>query len=372
MYRILACLMLLVLPCSAQMNAHLKEEFHDSEAYGVAVVETLSGLRSALQKPETRVISFQSFNEEVTPEAVSELLAWVRAGHTVWFYDARLAPLFGMKPVFISAENFRTKPEEGVLGGKKRNGVATVAVSIGSHAVQTGVGQVTLFLPNIEGATKKEVTYGAIELEGDTIALLQLALESPALVAARRDGRGFIVFKSLLWNEPLSGDRFQGNLLEFSAGYQVPGPAGVGKVGHPPGPEAEFVAGQPAVPLTPPDNPANSSSLQEEVSGTEPVEIPAKATLGMWTALLQDGTSVAGKLESKWIEFETGESSLKLAPDEVNQLEMGSSVRLDRIVTAKGVEKTGLLLTSPLRIRTERGVEEFEKEDIVKLSRSLE
>lgn len=81
---------------------------------------------------------------------------------------------------------------------------------------------------------------------------------------------------------------------------------------------------------------------------------------------------VIGDFEAKTVEFETGTSSLKLLPDEIKSLEFGSSVKLDRIVTQKGMEKSGLLITAPIRFRTDRGVEQFEKEDLVKLFRSEE
>ncbi len=353
----------------AQMSSHLKEEFHDQEAYGVQIVERVYGLRSAVMNEDTRVICLQAFGEELNEESAKELLDWVREGHTVWFYDARLAPHFGMRPTFFESTRFRNKPESGQLGGKKYDGVATTAVSLGTHAVQTGVGQVTVFLPSIESEEKDdEVTHGGIELVGDTQALLQFTLDSPALVACRREGRGLIVYKSLLWTLPLSGERFQGNLLEFSAGYQVPGPAGVGKVGSPPGPEAEYVEGQPAEPVV-------ASQAPVGVVETNPTTNPDKAPsngdkLGAWVLELKDGTTLQGDLETEMVEFETGTSSLKLKPEELESLEFGSSVKLDRI-TAKGREQSGLLLTSPIRFRTDRGVEEFEKEDLQKLSRAV-
>ena len=266
------------------------------------------------------------------------------------------------------------------MGGKKRSGLATVGMSLGSHAVQTGVGQVTVFLPEIAGEDDQKM-YGGIEVEGDTHALLQHSLGSPALIACRREGRGFIVFKALLWNEPLSGDRFQMNLLEYSAGFQVPGPAGVGKVGQPPGPEAEFVEGEPAVPLqastgqpvapaVKPEVDSNGGEVSTQESETGAGEKDVEQAQGGWLLELQDGTKVSGELEGELIEFETGSSSLKLTPDKVKSLVFGDSIRLDRIVTVTGKEQSGLLLSTPIRFRTERGVEEFEKEDLIKLSRS--
>lgn len=355
----------LLAPTSAQMSSHLKEEFHNQEAYGVVVVDRLAGLRSALLNEEARILCFQSFGEQLDEESVREILEWVREGHTLWFYDPRQASHFGMRETFFDNSRFRNRPESGQLGGKKYGGVATLAVSIGDHPVQTGVGQVTIFMPTLEKKEGEEAQYGAIELAGDTKPLLQFTHDSPALVACRRDGRGLIVFKSLLWNEPLSGDRFQGNLLEFSAGYQVPGPAGVGRLGNPPGPEAEYIEGEPAEPVVTTE-PGESTETPER---NKAVEAVPGGKVGGWLLELRDGTVLQGVLEAKVVEFETGSSSLKLKSDEVESLELGSAVKLDRIV-AKGKEQSGLLLTSPIRFRTDRGVEEFEKEDIQKLTRA--
>ncbi|MFA7484302.1 MAG: hypothetical protein WC314_27660, partial [Vulcanimicrobiota bacterium] len=99
------------------------------------------------------------------------------------------------------------------------------------------------------------------------------------------------------------------------------------------------------------------------------VEAVPGGKVGGWLLELRDGTVLQGVLEATVVEFETGSSSLKLKPDEVESLELGSAVKLDRIV-AKGKEQSGLLLTSPIRFRTDRGVEEFEKEDIQKLTRA--
>lgn len=359
---------------TAQIGSHMKEEFQDPEKHGIRIVERVSEVRGVIHDASTRILCLQAFGEDMPAETQAEILQWVRAGHTVWFYDTRLAPAFGMLPYMLSEEQFRHKAEKGVLGGSKRHGLATVGVSYGSHAVQTGVGQVTVFLPEVVNGDESK-SYGAVEVAGDTVALLQFALDSPALMALRREGRGLIVFKDLLWNEPLSGDRFQLNLLDFSAGFQVPGPAGQGRVGSPPGPEAEYVEGSPASPLeagsavdiAPAVVTSNASSSSHPKNGSSaPVS-------GTWSLELKDGTVLTGDLDAgAVIEFETSTTSLKLKAEEISRLEIGSSVKLDKVVTVKGKSQSGLLLTSPLKFRTERGVEQFDKEDLLLLQRSAE
>lgn len=362
---LLALLTLLCLPAYAQMGSHLKEEFTDPEKYGLRIVDKISGLRSAMHDESVRFIALQAFDESMPAETQAEALAWVRAGNTIWFYDARLASCFGMKAYYLNGEQFRHKPEEGVLGGSKRPGEATVTLAFGNHAVTTGVGQASVFLPKIELPDSSEPSFGAIEVAGDTVAVMRFAVDSPALIALRREGRGLIVYKSLLWTEPLSGDRLQANLLEFSAGFGVPGPAGQGKVGHPPGPKAEYVEGQPAVPLQVAENPAPSTLVPQVAS---PTATSANAAYG-WELKLRDGTVLQGEFQQDVVEFETGTGSLKLPNSELQSLIFGTSVKLDKIMDLKGKSKSGLFLSSPLKFKTDRGVEEFEKEDLESLTR---
>lgn len=352
----------------AQLNQRLKGEFHESEAHGAKIVDSKSSLRAALADDKVKVLCFQSFGETLEPADLQGVFDWVRAGKTVWFYDTRLASLFGMREVRMTAEQFRNKPEEGVLGGKKRKGLATVTLSLGSHPVQTGVGQVTVFLPELKAPGASEAEYGGIEVAGDTVGLLQFAVDSPALAACRREGRGMIVFKSLLWNEPLSGDRFQLNLLEFSSGHQVPDLAGVGKVGSPPGPDAEYIEGAPAVSLMV-ENSESPSVSSVTTSTSQPTN---KAKVGGWSLRLQNGSVLEGQLEMKVIEFETAKASLKLAPDQIRELVFGDSIRLDTLTTSDGKKQSGLLLSQPIRVRTASGIEEFEKEDLTMMTRSDE
>ena len=353
----------------AQLNNHLKEEFQDAEKHGVRIVEHASEIRGAIHDDKVRTLCMQAWDEQVPPDTYTELLEWIRSGHTVWFYDCRLAPQFGMKSYPLNADQFRAKPEKGVLGGGKRSGLATTVVSYGDHAVQTSVGQVTIFLPEIDNGKDQPKTYGAVEVTGDTVPLLQFALDSPALMALRREGRGLIVYKTLLWNEPLSGDRFQLNLLDYSAGFPVPGPAGEGKVGNPPGPDAEYVTGNPATPLVPGD-PSVVAVRPPETANPNTTNTHGKDPAGVWSLELKDGTKLVGDLDAgATLEFETSSESLKLKPDEVSSLEFGNSTKLDKLTTSKGRTQSGIFLSSPLKFRTERGVEEFEKEDLQLLQR---
>lgn len=346
---------------SAQMADSLREEFHDPEAHGVVIVgpQDLGRLRSFLEDPAVRIVALQVFDGDLTPQTAEQLLAWVRDGHSLWFYDARLAPMFGMRAYLLSPEQFNHKPEKGELGGSKVPGVATAALAHRSHAVLTGVGQVSLFMPELPGPEPDTARYGAIEVTADTVPLLQFALDSPALVALRRDGRGLIVFKCLLWTEPLSGDRFQANLLEFSAGYQVPGPAGEGKVGEPPGPEAPYVVGEPAAPLAQPDAPGGPAATSDG---------PVAAAQGEGDRVEVDGQGVLfGTLEFDQLHFETGSSSMTFDRAQLKSLTMGNKFELDRIETRDGKSYKGLLLTQEFSLRSGKASQTLEKSAVVRI-----
>lgn len=354
----------------AQLNSNLKEEFQADDAHGIVIVSKASEIHAAINKIDTKILCLQTWEQSIPSESQLELLDWVRSGKTLWFYDVRLAPLFGMKGFLLGKDQFRSKPEKGVIGSSKHPGAATVGISFGNHAVQTAVGQVTVFLPELSAAKDDPVTYGAIEVAGDTVPLLRFTLDSPALMALRREGRGLIVFKTLLWTEPLSGERFQRNLLDYSAGFQVPGEAGMGKVGYPPGPEAEYIVGEPAIPLPSQGEASPQALLRTDTNTSTPTKLTKTDKLShqvhdaSWRLELKDGTSLTGAVESPLLLFETSSASYKLKPEEVTSIEFGSSIKLDKLTTRAGKSLSGIFMSSPLKFRTASGGKEYDKEDI--------
>ncbi len=357
-----AALCLLAGAVQAQMAETLKSEFHKENELGTAIVvpEERGSLKSKLADPNVRVIMLQLFQGDIDEAQAKELLDWVRTGHTLWFYDARLGPMFGFEPVMMTREQFTTRPEDGTLGGRKMEGVATVGIAMSSHVVNTGVGQVTAFLPKVN-----EANYGAVNVTGDTVPLLRFTTTSPAIAALRREGRGLIVFKPLLWPEALSGDRFQSNLLEYSAGFQVPGPAGEGKVGSPPGPQAAYVEGKPYRPLagsggapllTPSPSPSPSASPSESPGATPSPQAPGDDQL----EVVGEGPLV-GKLVAASLRFETGTASLKLSRQEVESIELSQSGQLDVVRFRDGKVLKGLLLEKFVEIEVQGDTRKFER-----------
>ena len=216
----------------------LYSQYHAYDELGVQVLKRGSAhdVTAALADPTVQILIIQIPFESFDPACCADILKWVRAGHTLWFYDSRYAPCFGMKNYALSAKQFKGRPEKGPIGDVEYKGMACGVLTFSKHASMAGVGQCVIFLPLIG-----EDTYSAVAVDGDTVPLLQFAANSPALAALRRDGRGLILFKPLLWPDSLSGKRFQNNLLEYSAGFGVPGIGGEGRIGENIGPDAPYV-----------------------------------------------------------------------------------------------------------------------------------
>jgi len=375
-FLLLALLLALpVLPARAEMAESLRREFHPWSELGVVVLtdSNLSELERLLANPQTRVVAVQVDASRLSVPHAHRLMTWVREGRTVWFYDAHLAPFFGMRPHALKAEQFRGRPEQGQLGDRVLPGVATVALATGSHATLTGVGQATVWLPETEPGV-----YGAVAVEGDTVPLLQFRSDSPALAALRRDGRGLVVFKPLLWVKPLSGERFQMNLMEFSAGYPVPGAGGEGLVGDPPGPQAAWVEGEPAVrlegggervvaapmPAVLPATPAESSQAVPDRPSTP----PAPQALYPDRIEVRGEGVLQGRVLTGELRFETTGESLRLPTQSVLWMTIGATtLDLDRLETRDGRRLAGLLLEDELKVELATGVRTVRKRQLSRL-----
>lgn len=332
----------------AQMAETLKSEFHKEEELGARPVgkEEIATVKALMADPNVKIIALQVLKEDMDETLAGPLTSWVQAGHSLWIYDARLGPLFGFQPVLMKKNQFTNKDEKGTLGGRGMEGVGTVALAMGGSPMNTGVGQVSCFLPKVD-----EDVYGAVNVTADTQPLLRFTYNSPAVAAFRRDGKGMIVFKPLLWPEALSGDRFQSNLLEFSAGFQVPGPAGTDKIGKPPGPNAEVVVGHPAT--------GTAVSSPNAVNTTRPedghvVASPKNPENKDEMDVIGEGV-LLGQITTDKLEFETGTSSVKLTRAEVESVELSTAGQLDVVHWRDGHTTKGLLMTKKVDIEMPDG-----------------
>ncbi|ODT70294.1 hypothetical protein ABS71_08625 [bacterium SCN 62-11] len=326
------------------MAESLKSEFHKEEELGAKPVGTgeLGTIKSLMADSNVRIIALQILREDMDESLVAPLTAWVQAGHSLWIYDARITPMFGFQPILMKKNQFTNKDEKGKLAGRGLEGVGAVALAVGQSPINTGVGQVSCFLPKVG-----DEQYGAVNVTADTQPLLRLTYNAPALAAYRREGRGMIVFKPLLWPEALSGDRFQSNLLEFSAGFQVPGPAGTDKIGKPPGPNAEYVQGHPADGTT--VAPALVNTTVPEPKNDRVVALPKNTENKDEMDVIGEGTLV-GQITNEKLSFETGTSSVKLTRAEVERVELSTAGQLDKVFWRDGHTSTGLLLDKKLEI----------------------
>lgn len=218
-----------------QASEMLKSMMHTEAEYHIRVFKahpTPEALQALERNPkETRIVVWQLAPGETQPGDVALLLRWVEQGGVLWFYDCRLASLFGFTPRPLKAKELpRTEEYKGEYGAvRKAPGVNTfgVAPSEDTHPVLQGVGSVQVFLIDVG-----DKTYSAVEIQNQQVPLLKVDLTSTGelhkvcLAALRHQGKGSIVFKPLVWDEVLSGQRFQGNLLEWSAGYTIPSMTG--------------------------------------------------------------------------------------------------------------------------------------------------
>ncbi len=361
-----------VLPARADMAESLRREFHPWSELGVVVLtdSNVAELERLLADPQTRVTAIQVSPGRLSVPQARRLMAWVREGRTIWFYDARLAPLFGMRPHALKAEQFRGRPEQGQLGDQVLPGVATVVMATGSHATLTGVGQATVWLPETEPGL-----YGAVAVEGDTVPLLQFGSDSPALAALRRDGRGLVVFKPLLWVKPLSGERFQMNLMEYSAGHPVPGAGGEGLVGDPPGPQAAWIEGDPAVRLEGDGDRVVAAPMPEALpkaptagppaAPDKPQDRPVPPDLYPDRIEVRSEGTLQGRVLNREFRFETSGESLRLPRESVLWMTIGATtLDLDRLETRDGRRLAGLLLEDELKVELPTGVRTLGKRQL--------
>jgi hypothetical protein len=222
-----------VRPAEARDRAYRKL-LHRTADYHILVIKgkhpDAALARLCAHPSEFRIVVWQSPPEESTPERIQPVLNWVRQGGVVWFQDSRLASAFSLQPAPVHRGDLRqVKLHKGDYGDiRKQPGAATLATvpRPPHHGVLTRVTTVPVFLPEVGPDA-----YSAVHAQANLTPLLVLETDAAKPLADRVIagisplGKGSIVFKPLIFDEHLSGERFQGNLLEYSAGFAVPGAA---------------------------------------------------------------------------------------------------------------------------------------------------
>lgn len=355
----------LALPAAAQIAESIKSKYHKEQELGYRIVNgsAVGDIQRYVHDPDVKIIALQAMVDEVPEASAVALVDWVRQGHSLWIYDSRLGEkYFGFKDYDLQAEQFRGKEEKGDLGGRSRRGMAAVIIAFGSHPANTGVGEATVFLPLLDDNKDypKKGRYPAVVAQGDTVPLMRFAHDSPALCALRQEGRGLIVFKPLIWTDPYSGERIQGNLLELSAGYQIPGIGGEDLVGDPPGPKHDFITGNPATPVV--GSGGRVTATPMPVASKTPTPT-APAAPGIDRVAI-GGESLEGTIITPEFRFETGGNSLMLKHADIKRVDIGGSLDLDLLTLANGETHKGLWMTRKIELQSKDGTKVLEKSDI--------
>lgn len=359
--------------------------YHAYNELGVKVLTRGNAYNVAdvLADPSVRIFILQVPFGEFDLSCCQSIMEWVRQGHTLWFYDSRYAPYFGMKSYYLAAEQFRGRPEEGPIGDVKYKGMAAVVLSFENHVSMTGVGQCTIFIPEIEPGI-----YSAVAVEGDTVPLLQFASDSPALAALRRDGKGAVIFKPLLWPESLSGKRFQNNLLEYSSGFGVPGIGAQGRLGEDIGSSAPYVETQFATKSQPNQESVHIPEKKENVASQgkyvyakslddKTTEAKVKKAENLPTfdtkdtgqlvdvITLRDGSTLIGKCRNGEFSFETTSDSLKVKTGDLKLINISkNSWSLDKVERKDGSTSSGYLMTEKIHFSVNGEERVFTKDDL--------
>ncbi len=388
---VVSCLLVPAWPARADLQGSLLQEYATTAASSTYAINEDSGkhLTDILNNSNIKVICLQANYDKYDPTWTPRLMEWVRQGGSLWFYDARLAPQFGFEQFELRGEQFRGQAENGEIGKTNFAGRAVMVYPFQSHAVTTGVASVAAFLPLLD---RERDIYGAVVPKEGVSTLLQFAADSPALAALRREGYGTVVFKPLLWEKTLSGERFQRNLIDYCAGYGVPGVGGEGRVGEQLSDKRQYVSGsqQDVIALAldkkeggaqgaakAEDDPvAQARSAMQAASGDVMTKSDAKephpdatAEVETFDRLIVYGNDEprCGKVETWQFKFEGGSSSHTFTPEDLSSIEIGEYGNLDKAILKDGRTITGFLLTNVITIRTDNGSFSCKKGDMKKL-----
>jgi len=312
----------------SELPEYIKEQSHNDITYTVITEKNLNDLDNIIAKAKLKhFLVLQPKYESLTPDHALKLLDWVRQGGVLWYYDSRFAPLLGMENAPVSADDVKGQPHEGEYGTCTVPGINMIAYvyPFTEHPVATGVQAIQAFLIEIGPGR-----YSAVSDKTEGVEPIFIGSpEGSAIVAMKKIGEGWIVFKPLLWPEVLGGERFQLNLMEFSAGYPVP---------------------KGEKPVIPPE------ALQGKL-----VMLPRYDNL-----ILSDGQQVLGMVTDSELEFIGGEGTVKYQVKDIDSIAFsptGTEVTLIGGITFKGS-----LLTISVNFKTSTGKQlSIDKENIVSI-----
>lgn len=343
---LLAATLLLASGVAQALPDSIKKQLHKYEEYRILVVEGGKPAETAKKlfaRPQDyKIVVWQSLLENTREEDIKKVLEWVDQGGVLWFQDSRLAHLFGMQADPVAKSDLRKfKPHKGTYGGmKKTRGVATLAMAPPTrpHGVLAGIDAVQVFLLEVAPDS-----FSAVRQTPELIPLLKLEvlssepLSTKCVSCMQPRGKGFVVLKPLIWTEQLNGDRFQYNLLEWSAGFPVPDAGAMSGV---PMPSAQRTT-------------APVPQFDEVVT--------------------QDQGVVKGTIltsEFSFTSYESGLATLKVPFAEVSDIVMREDGARDAVTGRDGKKRFGTVqLADTLQIRDTNGVvQKLKKMNIIRIT----
>lgn len=299
----------------AEIPEYIKDQLHRDIKYTVITERNLDWIKNL--KPGSKPVHFVVV--QVKPDQFKEkdskaIMDWVNSGGVVWFYDSRLAEHFGMKNAPYDRSKIQGENHKGDYGNGKVDGMNIVASSLpfADHEVVTGVKNIQVFLIEIE---KDKFSAVASDTPG-VIPLFAPNIEKKCVVAMKKVGDGWVVFKPLLWPEVMGGERFQVNLKEFSAGYPVP--------------KSEKVV------------------IPAEAYSGKSVKLPRYDSLN-----LTDGNQYLGMVLDKKFIFMGGEGKMDKTVEQIESITIMPTG--DTIKLRDGSEYTGTLMTLNVELKTTSG-----------------
>jgi len=314
-----------------ELPRYILDQLHNDITYTIITEKNLDGIDKLIQNHSPRHFAvIQADPGQFQEEHGKKLMEWVGEGGILWYYDSRLAPFFGMENSPLDRGEINGQPYKGDYGTGKAPGYNVIAHSVpfGDHPVVSGVESIQVFLMEVSPDKFSAVSS---ETPGVTPAF-QVNLQKRSVVALKSVGKGWVIFKPLIWLDVLAGERLQANLKEFSGGYPVP------KSGKP---------------IIPPE------ALKPDKTG--------KVKLSRFDSLiLADGQQVIGKVDEDFIEYAGDRGIIKLSVKEIDSIKLLPTGTL--ITMLNGTEETGTLMSLSIKFKTLSGrIVSIDKEDVVSI-----
>ncbi|MCD6309298.1 MAG: hypothetical protein J7M18_01210, partial [Candidatus Eremiobacteraeota bacterium] len=149
----------------------LDQYTHSEDELGILVLteKSISRVEELKKRPCPVKIAVLQVPENVLKPGIKKiLLDYLEDGGTVWFYDSRLGPIFGMKNSPLNGRDIRYNQYKGRYGDNSRcPGAATYLQAYGNHPVLKGVNLVLAFLLEVG-----KDQFSGVEVTGDVTPIL--------------------------------------------------------------------------------------------------------------------------------------------------------------------------------------------------------